>query len=82
MGEKRRYRKGVKKPKKFGYDYKSAESAGLKPDNTGHWPSRNPQTGQILKGRRHPTIRMTKKTERTLGFKMKRIKGVLYSFPK
>ena len=68
--------------KKYGYDYKSAISAGLRPDETNHWPSRNPETGQILKGRRHPTISRTKKAERSMGYKITRKKGTLYSNPK
>lgn len=65
--------------KKYGYDYESAKSAGLGPDETGHWPSRNPETGQILKGRKHPTIKLTRKGERDAGYKIYKDKGTLYS---
>lgn len=68
--------------KKYGYDYNSAMKAGLGPDETGHWPSRNPETGQILKGRKHPTISRTKKAEKEMGYKITKKKGVLYSNPK
>ena len=73
---------GIKAEKKFGYNYEGAKSAGLTPDSTGHWPSRNPNTGEILKGRKHPTIGQTKKSERELGYKITRKDGTLYSQPK
>lgn len=73
---------GDRAEKKFGYNFKEAERAGLGPDETGHWPSRNPDTGEILKGRRHPTIGRTKAAEKRLGFKMKKKKGVYFSQPK
>ena len=65
--------------KKYGYDYESADKAGIKPDSTGHWASRNPETGQILKGRKHPTISRTKKAEKAAGYKVYRKDGRLYS---
>lgn len=67
---------------KYGYDYKSAESAGIEPDETGHWPSRNPDTGQILKGSRHPTFPLTKIGEKEAGYKMYKKDGKWYSKPK
>ena len=42
-------------PEGSDYDYKGAEAAGIRPDDTGHWPSREPNSGKILKGRKHPT---------------------------
>jgi len=68
-----------KAQKKYGYNYDSAIKAGLHPDKTGHWASRNPDTGEILKGRKHPTIKKTKKAEKELGYKIKRKKGIMYS---
>jgi hypothetical protein len=68
--------------KKYGYNYTAAEDAGIKPDKTGHWPSRNPKTGEILKGRKHPTIYKTKRAEKKLGYKIKKKNGRLYSQPK
>jgi hypothetical protein len=65
--------------KKYGYNYKAAKEAGLKPDESKHWPSRNPKTGEILKGRKHPTIYKTKRAEKKLGYKIKKKKGTLYS---
>ena len=77
---KRRERKGSANPdSKFGYDY---SDPGAIQGEDGHYFSRNPETGKILKGRRHPTIRKTKKAERKLGYKITRKKGVLYSNPK
>jgi hypothetical protein len=73
---------GAKAEKKYGYNYDSALKAGLLPED-GHWPSRNPETGEILKGRKHPTINKTKKGEREAGYKITKQKGgTLYSQPK
>jgi len=78
--------KGTKREKvvnrKYGYNYEEADRAGIKADSNGHYPSRNPDTGEILKGKKHPTINKTKKAERKLGYKIRRRKGKLYSFPK
>ena len=46
-------------PEGEGYDYESAKAGGIAPDNTGHWASRNPMTGQLLKGRKHKTFNLT-----------------------
>ena len=73
---------GAKAEKKYGYNYEGAKSAGLSPDSTGHWPSRNPDTGEILKGRKHPTIGLTKKGEKEAGYKITKKNGTLYSQPK
>ena len=62
--------KGAKAEKKYGYDYAAAKKAGLKPDSDGHWASRDPNTGRILKGRKHPTMRLTKKAEKAAGYKI------------
>ena len=75
-------KKGMRAQKKYGYDYKAAVKAGISPDETGHWDSRDPETGRILKGKKHPTIRETKKAERKLGYKVYRKDGSLYSKPK
>ena len=39
----------------------------MRPDKTGHWPSRAPD-GQILKGRRHKTYFKTVSGEKAAGF--------------
>lgn len=55
-------------PEGTGYDYETAEEYGLKPDKTGHWQSREPTTGQILKGHKHPTFYLTEKGEEEAGY--------------
>ena len=47
-----------------GYDYTAAKACDLKPDETGHWPSRCPHTGQQLKGRKHKTWDLLEKGEK------------------
>jgi hypothetical protein len=68
--------------KKYGYDYEGAMNAGISPDEEGHWASRNPETGEIFKGRKHPTMFKTKEIEKSLGYKIKRKRGKIYSVPK
>jgi hypothetical protein len=63
------------------YDYDSAKAAGLTPDETGHWPSRDPKTGLILKGRKHPTWDKTLQGEADAGYKIIKKDGRYYSFP-
>ena len=68
-------------PEGSGYDYESAKAAGLGPDETGHWPSRNPRTGQILKGKAHATFHKTEASEKKAGFTIKKGEnGRYYSF--
>lgn len=57
-------------PEGTGYDYVSAIAAGLGPDEEGHWPSRNPKTGQILKGKKHPSFSKTVAGEEEVGFEI------------
>lgn len=65
-----------------GYDYETAEKHGIKPDETGHWPSRDPNTGQILKGRKHPTFHLTEEAEKEEGYEIYRARdGKYYSRP-
>lgn len=68
--------------KKYGYDYDSATKSGLRPDESGHWGSIDPNTGKILKGPKHPSIMKTKKIERVLGNKIIKKNGERYSVPK
>lgn len=68
--------------KKYGYDYDSATKSGLRPDESGHWSSIDPNTGKILKGPKHPSIMKTKKIERVLGNKIIKKNGERYSLPK
>lgn len=60
-------------PEGAGYDYKSATEAGIKADKHGHWPSRSPKTGMILKGRQHLTWYKMVEADKALGYKL--IKG-------
>ena len=69
-------------PEGDGYDYITAEAAGLYPDATGHWPSRDPSSGQILKGRSHPSFNLTEQGEREAGMQIaKGADGRYYSQP-
>lgn len=54
-------------PEGSGYDEQGARAAGLSPDETGHWPSRDPKTGMIFKGRSHETWPLTEKGEADQG---------------
>lgn len=67
--------------KKYGYNYESAISSGIKPDSTGHWASIG-DDGLILKAKKHPSMIKTRKVERILGNKIVKEKGNLYSVPK
>ena len=79
------YKKALKKKMKFdpegsGYDYDTAEKAGMKPDSTGHWSSREPKSGRILKGRKHKTWNKTVKGEQKAGYEIYKGKdGYYYS---
>lgn len=62
------------------YDYNAAKRGGLSADETGHWPSRDPGTGRILKGRNHPTFDKTIKGEEEAGYEIyKASDGYYYS---
>lgn len=52
------------------YDYASAQAGGLTPDATGHWPSRVPETGLIVKGRGHETYDKTVAGETAAGMEI------------
>lgn len=70
-------------PEGSDYDYATAESAGMKPDETGHWSSREPKSGQILKGRKHETFHKTEAGEAAAGMEIyKGDAGKYYSRPK
>ena len=46
-------------PEGTGYDYATAMKYGVTADATDHWPSREPSTGLLLKGRGHETWEKT-----------------------
>ncbi len=81
MAKSKRF--GVKKPfdpEGSGYDYHRARKAGIKRDATGHYQSRDPKTGQILKGRGHATFHKTVKGEKEAGYEIyKKSNGRYYS---
>ena len=61
------------------YDYESAEKAGLGPDKFGHWPSRDPYTGLLLKGKKHETWDLLEKGEAEAGYTIVKRNGRYYS---
>lgn len=70
-------------PESSGYDYEAAQKHNIGPDKTDHWPSRVPQTGQILKGRKHKTWGLTEEGEKKAGYTIYKGKdGRYYSRPK
>jgi len=69
-------------PEGSGYDYKSAKAAGMKPDQTGHWESRDPKSGLILKGKKHETWNKTEQGEKEAGYEITKKGDRYYSFPK
>ena len=70
-------------PEGSGYDYETAIHYGIEPDEDNHWPSRVPETGLLLKGRKHETFYKTVEAEEKLGYKIIKGKdGRYYSFKK
>jgi len=67
-------------PEGEGYDYETAGRYGIRPDDKGHWPSREPETGLLLKGKKHPTFEKTIKAEQKLGYKIYKKDGRYYSY--
>lgn len=65
-------------PEGSGYDYETARKAGLGPDASGHWPSRDPKSGQILKGRGHETFNLTEEGEKKAGMRIRKGEGGRY----
>ena len=68
-------------PEGTDYDYASAEFYGIVPDATGHWSSRIPETGLLLKGRKHKTWPLTVKGETEAGYKIIFKNNRYYSVP-
>jgi hypothetical protein len=67
---KREAKKKKFDPEGSGYDYEGAKEAGVTPDKTGHYGSRDPRTGKILKGRKHKTFHKTRRGEMKAGYKI------------
>ena len=55
-------------PEGSGYDYESAHKAGMRASETGHWSSREPRTGKMLKGKGHETWQLAADEEKRLGY--------------
>lgn len=73
-------------PQGSGYDYKQARDAGLSPqpvphDTVPHWPSREPGSGLLLKGRAHPTFDIGVEHDRLEGYGLEIQNGRYYSQP-
>jgi hypothetical protein len=67
-------------PEGSGYDYQSAKKYNIKQDSTGHWQSRVPETGLLLKGSKHKTWNLTLEGEKKAGCKViKKNDGRYYS---
>jgi len=64
------------------YDMESALAAGLKPGADGHWPSRDPKTGLLLKGKKHETWGKLEAGEAAAGMEIYKQGGRYYSRPK
>ena len=64
------------------YDYYNASPENMPENSDGHWTSRNPYTGQILKSKDHPTYHKTIQGEKNAGYEIKQIGDREYSFPK
>ena len=73
-------------PEGAGYDFETAIAAGIKPeidprDGKPHWPSRDDNTGQMLKGRAHPTWDKAIQADEAMGYVLTKDKdGRYYSF--
>lgn len=71
-------------PEGEGYDYEQAEAAGLSPqpvedDDVPHWPSREPGSGLLLKGRKHPTFDHGVDVDRREGYGLEKQNGRYYT---
>jgi hypothetical protein len=73
---------GIFDPEGSGYDYASARRYGISPDATGHWQSREPKTGLILKGMRHKTIQLSRDADTKAGYNWVKRNGRYYSLKK
>ena len=64
------------------YDYDTAKDSGVEADETGHWPSLDPRTGMVLKGRKHKSWNKTEEVEKDLGNEIIKKDGRYYSVPR
>ena len=75
MPETMRFPSDVIRKKKFdpegeGFDDEGFEKSGGRADSKGKKSSRDPKTGLIFKGRKHPTFHKTLEAEKKLGFEV------------
>ena len=64
------------------YDYYNAHPSNAPTEKGGHWSSRNPKTGQLLKREGHPTFDLMIEGEKQAGYNIiKGLDGNLYSVP-
>lgn len=56
-------------PRGKGFDTKSSRASGAKRGAQGHLPSRDPRTGQVLKGLKHSTFDRAIRADAKAGFK-------------
>lgn len=63
------------------YDYFNAAPENMPQESDGHWTSRNPHTGQILKSKDHPTYYKTVQGEKDAGYEIIQVGDREYSFP-
>jgi hypothetical protein len=69
-------------PEGKGYDYQTAISANMVPPAGQHWQTRNPKTGQVLKGRKHETFIPAWREDRSMDYGwFKGSDGKYYSVP-
>jgi hypothetical protein len=68
-------------PEGEGYDYDQARAAGMGPDEEGHWQSREPDSGMMLKGRKHPTFGKGVEEDRRKGYGLEKQNGRYYTKP-
>ena len=65
------------------YDYFGAHPSNAPTEEGGHWTSRNPKTGQLLKREDHPTFNLMVEGEKQANYDVVRgLDGNLYSTPK
>jgi hypothetical protein len=66
-------------PEGADYDYETARAAGIEPDADGHWASRDPRTGMLLKGRTHPTFSKGVAVDEEMGYRLSKRDGRYYT---
>ena len=61
------------------YDYDTAKARGMKPGADGHWSSRDPDTGMLLKGRGHSTFDKGVNVDKSMGYELVKKGGRYYT---